>query len=107
MIAKFIIYFDQPRILACDGKCTKAWGIGNRPEVQLSEDPEDTEYLSDGELGIAPDDPSTYEGGHAKPQNLDGRLNKWCCRECERSVMVRPGRDFVLPDFNQRVRNKE
>lgn len=107
MIAKPIIYFGQPAVLICDARCVKAWGINNRPQEQLSEDPDDFEYLADGELGLAPADPGTYEGNDAKPRTLDDRLNKWCCRECERSVRVMPGKEFVLADFSQRVRNKQ
>jgi hypothetical protein len=74
--------------------------------VQLSAtDEEDYAFLADGELGEAPADPGTAEGGHGKPRAPGERLNKWCCRECERSVKVEPGEDFELPDFTRRVYN--
>ena len=85
MILKQIIYFGHPRTLICDAKCEKAWGINGRPRHQLSKDEDDYELLADHELGEAPADPGTYEGGHAKPQQRGERMNKWCCRECERS----------------------
>ena len=47
---KIIQYFDQPCKVACDEKCEKAWGINNRPRVQLSDDPDDYAFLSDDEL---------------------------------------------------------
>ena len=106
MIAKRIVYFGQERILGCDAQCGKAWGINCRPRVQLSAtDEDDYAFLADGELGEAPADPGTAEGGHRKPRRRGERLNKWCCRECERSQMVKPGEDFELPDFTRRVYN--
>ncbi len=124
MLKKDIIYFGIPFILFCDEKCDKAWGMNLREKNQLSDDDDDYEYLADGELGEAPDDPGSYEGGHAKPSmeegvsvfdnpNSDrGKLNKWCCRECERSVMIEVVKinddtDFesLLPDFSKRISN--
>lgn len=106
MIVKAILYFGVPNALACDAKCEKAWGINNRPRVRMSPDEDDYAFLADQELGIAPMDPGTYEGGHAKPTRAEDRLNKWCCRECERSVMVN-ARDGVvaLKDFSRRRYN--
>ena len=99
-------YFGQPIILACDECCHKAWGINGRPHIQLSEEDEDDwVWLADGELGEAPVDSDVYEGGEGKPQTADERLNKWCARECERSVMVAPGEPLKLPDFSQRIYN--
>lgn len=108
MIAKPIIYFGKELVLTCDAMCWKAWGINNRPQVQLSEDPDDFEYLADDELGEAPTDPGTYEGMdmQGKPTRPTERLNKWCARECERSVKVEPGKEYGLPSFVQRLRNK-
>lgn len=105
MISKQITYFGQSAVIACDALCSKAWGINNRPQAQLSDNEDDYEYLADGELGVAPIDPGTYEGGHAKPAGGDGPLNKWCCRECERCVMVKPNEVIVLPDFSRRRKN--
>ncbi len=103
MIAKSIIMHGHPIILICDGKCNKAWGVSNRPSVQLSDDENDFEYLSDGELGIAPVDPGTYEGGDCKPK--DKQLNKWCARECERSTKIEDCKEFKLSDFTKRHAN--
>lgn len=81
------VAFGLPILLACDGKCEKAWGNNGRPKRQLSDDSDDYEFVADSELGDAPADPGTYEGGDAKP--IDRTHNKWCFRECERSVSMR------------------
>lgn len=111
MIQKEIIYFGQKAIIACDEKCNKAWGINNRPKIQLDENNEDDYiWLADNELDNAPDDPGTYEGFEmcGKPQSKEDRLNKWCCRECERNFISKPGeynKPIVLNDFDKRVYN--
>ncbi len=98
---KEIVYFGQSCVTACDEQCHKAWGINNRPRRMLSDgDPDDYVYLADHEVGFAPVDPGTYEGGHAKPRRDDERPNKWCVRECERSALVDKGKPLVLPDFD-------
>jgi hypothetical protein len=102
----FFSFFNQRAKAACDQKCDKAWGIQNRPRTQLSNDDDDWEWHSDTELGTAPIDPGTYEGGHAKP--LDKTINKWCVRECERCVISAPGRldeDLFMKDFSRRIPN--
>ena len=102
-------FFGQLAILACDGNCAKAWGINGRPRVQLSDDEDDYESLADGELGDAPVNPGTSEGGELKPRIL--RHNKWCWRECERAQMTDPGEAaqvelrIELPDWSRRIRN--
>lgn len=106
MIKKEIRFFGQLRVLACDAQCHKAWDMNTRESVQLSDDIDDYAYLADHELGFAPDDPGTTEGFESKPTSKDERLNKWCCRECERSVMVAPDKDIVLPNFDRRVYNR-
>jgi len=94
MLAKEISFFGKPCLLICDGKCEKSWGINNRPRNMLLEDEnddnydDDYEYLADDELGIAPEDPGTYEGECAKPCCDEDKLNKWCGRECERSDII-------------------
>lgn len=107
MLRRDIVFFGQPSVLACDGGCDKAWGInGKRPRVNF--DPnnvDDFAYLPDGEVGAAPKDPGTLEGGCGKPRSEGERLNKWCARECERSVLVRSGEAINLPDFSKRVYN--
>ena len=115
-LEKMITYVGQPAKVACDGKCDKAWGISRRPRVYLGDgnekgelDPDDFAYLSDHELGEAPADPGTYEGGHAKPRDANDakHMNKWCVRECERSEMSDPGKhEHPLPDLGHRYYNK-
>lgn len=105
MIAKAIIYHGVKKILICDGCCDKAWGIQIRPRVKLSSDEDDYAHLADQELGIAPVDPGTYEGMNGKPKILYLRLNKWCARECERSIIADPIHDFELPNYTKRIRN--
>ena len=102
MLQKEIKWFRDQCILACDGKCHKAWGINNRPKRQLSEDEDDYEYLSDNELGEAPENPGTYEGGQGKnPKSL----NKWCARECERSKIFDMNEQIALKNFENPVKN--
>lgn len=109
---KLIQYFGSPAAVACDAKCEKAWGINSRPREQLSKTNEDDyAFLADDELGIAPLDPGTYEGGDAKPLPYnDDKLNKWCVRECERCAMYghiekTKGPVAQLPDFSKRQFN--
>ena len=87
MIEAKIIFFGESCTFQCDGKCNKAWGINNRPRIQLSDDDDDVVYLADSELPDAPEDPGTYEGGHGKPTSLSQAPNKWCVRECERGSL--------------------
>jgi hypothetical protein len=61
MPSKSIVFCDQPAVIACDGRCDKAWGRNVRPR-----DVND-ECLPDDALGMAPEDPGTYEGGQGKP----------------------------------------
>jgi hypothetical protein len=106
---KLITYCGQKAKVACDERCNKAWGINQRPKVSLSEDVDDYAYLMDLELGIAPVNPGTTEGEHAKPTNNFEKMNKWCVRQCERSVMSEDGEwnePLVLPDFSKRIYNK-
>lgn len=106
---KEIPWFGGKCVLACDGKCAKAWGINSRPRVEFDEDDlDDFAYYADDELGIAPEDPGTYEGSHGKPNMfLDDaeKMNKWCARECERSTIVEPGEEIRLSNFNERLYN--
>lgn len=116
MIVKRLKFFGQDATHACDGRCDKAWGNNTRPRVPARTpgyqgDPEDDyAFKSDGELGIAPADPGTYEGGHGKPSNARGPedINKWCVRECERTWLSPPGSPNAtpeLPDFSVRQYN--
>lgn len=104
MIKKEIMWFGDKCILACDGKCEKAFGINNRPYRKLSKDSDDYEFMSDSEVGVAPDDPGTYEGGCGKTPKS---LNKWCARECERSKIFEIGEELSLPDFSIPLKNKQ
>ena len=130
---KTITYLGQKAKVGCDEKCDKAWGIGKRPRIypEIGEgeifgfgfqvngsiypdpyrsdiDPDNYAYLSDGELGIAPSDTGTYEGGQSKPKNKSEIPNKWCVRECERCVMSAPNeynKPLPLKDFSKRRYN--
>jgi len=116
MIVKRITSAGQQATHACDGRCSKAWGINRRPSIpsraerDASEDPDDYAFLADDELGEAPEDPGTYEGFCAKPRNAKGPedINKWCLRECERAWMSERGQPDAtpqLPDFSTRLYN--
>ncbi len=104
MILTIIQAYGRPMALGCDAKCDKAWGINSRPKKKLSKDPDDYVFKADKDLPTAPEDPGTYEGGHGKPRTPEDRLNKWCFRECERSVTVADPHDLheiaVLPDMD-------
>lgn len=107
MIQKQILFCGNETIMACDGRCDKAWGINGRPKVMLSENEDDYVYKPDSELGTAPGPGETdclEEGGHLKPSATpitDARLmNKWCARECERSSMFDPGKPVLLRDLD-------
>jgi hypothetical protein len=102
MIQKEILYCGVRAVLACDGRCDKAWGINGRPRLRFvaSDDNFDDDYIfaSDDSLGTAPGPGDTVgfsEGGDTKPSatrhNEPTMLNKWCARECERSALVPVG----------------
>jgi hypothetical protein len=120
VLIKDILWFGRICKLVCDGRCDKAWGIASRPSVYFDEtgeivaeteasNPDDYAFLADSELGIAPDNPGTYEGGHGKPSATplaDSQpMNKWCARECERSNIIEAGEPVVRPDFSHRRYN--
>lgn len=98
-----ITYFGQSMRVMCDGKCEKAWGNVSRKKIKLSEDPDDFAFLADDELGIAPTDPHTYEGGVAKPASPEEFPNRWCVRQCERCVEGQVGEKLELKDFTRRI----
>ena len=105
-----ITYCGQPAKVKCDEKCNKAWGVSQRPRQQLSDNPDDYVMFSDDELGEAPENPGTYEGGHGKPRPGDYKPNKWCVRQCERCAMSSPGKSHLpleIPDFTKRRYNIE
>lgn len=106
-----IRWFNRTCLLICDGRCDKAWGVNHRPRIYFDpEEPDDCAWLADGELGEAPVDPGTYEGGQAKPTRPEERLNQWCARECERSEILEveewPDLHEHLPDFSVRRYNQ-
>lgn len=74
VIAKQITYCGNRVVVCCDAQCECAWGKSYAGERAASE--------------LAPADPGTYEGPDGKPQADGDRLNRWCVRECERSVIV-------------------
>jgi len=105
MLAKSILFLGQPRVLVCDGRCNKAWGIDGRPKHHFSKDVDDYVFLGDALLGTAPGPGATVtieEGGDPKPSDvwLDEkdapRMNRWCARQCERSRLIA----VTLPDMN-------
>jgi hypothetical protein len=105
-ITKEIKVFGKPRLIGCDGRCDKAWGVNARPKVSLSQDPNDYAFLADDELGQAPDESGTSEGGFGKPSTPAERLNKWCYRECERCTAAEPGAPLPKHDFSRRLFNQ-
>lgn len=105
ILTKKIPYLGKELIFACDKKCNKAFGVNGRKKKQLSDDEDDYQYLTDGEVGIAPQCMGTWEGGDGKPTSLAEAPNKWCARECERSSLIDESdiqaiNDFSLPVYN-------
>lgn len=109
MFTKQVQAYGEQVIIACDGKCNKAWGVNCRPSVDLDGKNEDNNYMvPDGDLGEAPKDPGTYEGGHGKPYNAQSGedMNKWCFRECERCEFYKVGEELKLKDFSKKRYNQ-
>jgi hypothetical protein len=100
MIAKLITAYGKQVILACDANCAKAFGISRRPKIEY-EDPDDYTFLADSEVPDAPA-PLCWEGPDGKPETPEERLNKWCFRQCERSVS---GTLIQIPDWSVRRHN--
>lgn len=68
-----VLFFGKQVYMVCDKKCHKAWGInGNSNFLKKL-------------FCKAPENPGTYEGGQGKNPLSH---NKWCARECERSILV-------------------
>lgn len=101
-----LLYFGERTRVKCDRQCNKAWGTSVRPSISFSDDPDDTAYLADDELGEAPINPGTYEGGIGKPLSPDEFPQKWCVRECERCSMSERGEPLVLKKFDTRRYNQ-
>ncbi len=100
-----INFFNQKCRLVCDEKCQKAWGINNRPTIELSDNPDDFCYLTDEELGDAPTQSPVWEGGYNKPVSDKEKHNKWCVRECERSELFSLDKVPFIRDFSKRIKN--
>ena len=109
-----IRYFGHPCLLICDGNCEKAWGMNQRPSAYNVDgvyvrmdypDEDDCCYLADDELGDAPIYPGSFEGSDGKPIEYQDRLNKWCCRECERSEMLKYSEPIEVRDLSKRFYN--
>lgn len=101
-----IVYCGQNVLVGCDGKCNKAWGTSVREKVILDpENEDDYRYLTDSELGDAPENPGTTEGASCKPLATETKHNKWCVRECERSQIENNLEDLVLYDFDKEYYN--
>lgn len=106
MFSKEITMFGKRVVVACDGRCNKAWGISSRPKVEFdTQEPDDVAWLADDELGDAPANPRSYEGRDGKPDGPQS-MNKWCYRQCERSKIADLDETFSLPDFSKRVFNQ-
>jgi hypothetical protein len=106
-LTKKITYFGRPVWVACDVRCDKAWGRHTRPTTESELDPTEPAFLADDELGEAPDDPGTYEGGEGKPTSYGDSpfahlMNKWCVRECERCTMLEEFEQVVAKSFSER-----
>ena len=107
VLVRATYYHDGPSVVACRPAGARGrGGSPRRPLVVLSDSVDDFAWLSDEELGTAPTYPGSFEGADGKPVDYDDplRLNRWCARECERSVILRAG-PLVLPDFTRRVAN--
>ncbi len=98
MLVTHRLYFGQHTHLSCDANCAKACGGATAALPMLKK----TEWLADHELDDAPTSPGTAEGGHSKPLVAKERHNKWCARECERSVITRSDEWIEMPDWTKR-----
>ena len=106
MIQKQVRFFGEQVVLACDGRCDKAWGINGRARVLLSTKDDDHVLVPDSALGAAPPPGQTVgvaEGNDCKPSAVPltdgGRMNKWCARECERGGIYKLSEPLSLRDL--------
>lgn len=105
---QIIQFCGAPMKIACDEKCHKAWGMNERPKIQLSDNEDDYCYLADGELGTAPESSPHLCCDEDKPRGKSEIPNKWCANECERCAMSEYGRSaepLALTDFSKRTYN--
>jgi hypothetical protein len=109
VLQRTIVAYGKRLVMACDGRCDKAWGINTRLRTSLSDDIDDYVYVADDLLGEAPADPGTYEGWtmEGKPSATPltdpadaAKMNRWCFRECERSGEAPEGEPVDLPDMS-------
>lgn len=109
LLLKHGIAYGEKVTFGCDGRCDKAWGINGRPAIRLSRRDDDTVWIPDDVLGVAPGPGQTVglsEGGDIKPSavqmNAATAMNKWCFRECERSARTDGHVNVLLvPDLNR------
>lgn len=119
VLQKSIIWFGRNATLACDGRCDKAWGISNRPQLfyqgtsearplavgEEPSNPDDYVFVPDSQLGTAPACPGTWEGGDGKPSAAPlqdaSLINKWCARECERSTISENHEPIAVPNLER------
>jgi hypothetical protein len=99
VIAKAMKFFGQDVVLVCDECCDMAFGISDRPKI--GETPDGAfDMVPDSEIEKkAPKDPGSTEGADSKPRNKAERLNKWCARACERSVIIKPHETFKYGSY--------
>ena len=101
-IQRSMMFLGEIHIVACDGRCDKAWGVDDRPTNRLGSDHNDFEWLADGELGQAPIDPGSLssDNGVRKPLLVRGPddVNEWCVDRCERMAKCRAVTSERAPD---------
>lgn len=103
---KPVLYVGAPVLIACDGRCSHAWGR-RRPRTELDPDePDDYVAASDDDAGPCPLTGMELDadGGDTKPDS-PADMNRWCARSCERSVLVNTSMGVVtsidLPDWSR------
>jgi hypothetical protein len=68
LLTTSILYSGKRCLAVCDHKCNKAWWFdGDRPQRRDPAEPDDVIWFADREVGIAPANPGSYEGGQGKP----------------------------------------
>lgn len=108
MLLRVVTAYGERMALGCDGRCERAYGRQDRPKVFAGTgNDDDWAWLADSEIKeLAPENPGSYEGGVGKPKEAADRLNRWCFRECERSVFAGSRETLVeLPNLSKRYYN--
>jgi hypothetical protein len=68
LLTASILYSGKRCLAVCDRKFNKGWGFNaDRPQWRDPPEPDDVIWFADGEAGIAPANPGSYEGGQGKP----------------------------------------